>query len=170
MFTDKSKVSEAGSEPDQVRTTQKKGRPRVCESGPEVMRGRLSALEKTNSFSGHFGVFLVGAAGIEHSAGGGIGRFHEVVAEQVIFHFFTRDIGQHHPVDLDTRRKGLTGLGDHLGVVRAIVDDIDVLEGETVLFHDRTNAVGPTAGGLEIGFDLHDGIVATDNRGATHRP
>ncbi len=40
--------------------------------------------------------------------------------EQVGFHFVPVDIGQHVPVDFDTRRKALPALFEHLSVVEQI--------------------------------------------------
>ena len=146
----------------------KKGRLVLCESGPVcVMCGELSVWsKKADRFSGHFSVLLIGAARISGRAGGGIVGFHESVAEQVIFDFLARDVGEHDAVNLDTRGKGLTGLLHHLGVIRAVVDDIDVLERQAVLPHNRADTIGPATGGLEVGFDDHVVSVCVDGRGA----
>lgn len=129
----------------------------LCESGPVcVMCGELSASSKeADRFSGHFGVFFVGAAHVGGDAGRSIGRFNEIVAEEIVFNFFAGHVSKHHAINLDTGRKGLAGLLHHLGIVGPVVDDIDVLEGEAMLAHDGADTVGPPAGGLEIGFDLH---------------
>lgn len=154
----------AGRVPD----AHKKGRLVLCESGPVcVMCGELSAWsKKTDRFSGHFGVFLIGAARIGGHAGRGIAGFHEVVAEQVIFDFFARNIGEHDAVDLDAGGKGLTGFLHHLGVIRAVVDDVDVFERQIVLPHDGADTIGPATGGLEIGFDDHVVNVCAGSNGA----
>ena len=151
-----------------VPDTHKKGRLVLCESGPVcVMCGELSVWsKKADRFSGHFSVLLIGAARISGRAGGGIAGFHEIVAEQVIFDFLARDVGEHDAVNLDTRGKGLTGLLHHLGVIRAVVDDIDVLERQAVLAHYRADTIGPATGGLEVGFDDHVVSVCVDRRGA----
>ena len=146
----------------------KKGRLVLCESGPVcVMCGELSVWsKKADRFSGHFSVLLIGAARIGGRAGGGIAGFHEIVAEQIIFDFLARNVGEHDAVDLDTRGKGLTGLLHHLGVIRAVVDDIDVLERQIMLPHNRADTIGPATGGLEVGFDDHVVSVCVDSSGA----
>ena len=146
----------------------KKGRLVLCESGPVcVMCGELSVWsKKADRFSGHFSVLLIGAARISGGAGGGIAGFHEIVAEQVIFHFLARNVGEHDAVDLNTRGKRLTGLLHHLGVIRAVVDDINVLERQAVLPHNRADTIGPATGGLEVGFDDHVVSVCVNRRGA----
>ena len=146
----------------------KKGRLVLCESGPVcVMCGELSVWsKKADRFSGHFSVLLIGAARISGRAGGGIAGFHEIVAEQVIFDFLARDVGEHDAVNLDTRGKGLTGLLHHLGVIRAMVDNVDVLKRQVVLVHDRAHTIRPPTGGFEISFDLHAVNVDVDKSGA----
>lgn len=44
---------------------------------------------------------------IGRRVGDGVGRLHHSSFEQVGFHFVPTDIGQHVPVDLDTRGKAL---------------------------------------------------------------
>ncbi len=147
---------------------QKKGRLVLCESGPECVRsGELSASsEEANRFSGHFGVLVVGATGVGRGVDGRVDRFNEVVAEKVVFDLFAGDVGEHHAVDLDARRERLAGLLHHLGVIRAIIDDVDVLERQVVLPEDRTDAIGPAAGRLKIGFDVHAVSVVVGKSGA----
>ena len=48
-------------------------------------------------------------------------------------------------------------------------NEVDVLVGEVMLPHDRANAVGPAAGGLEIGFDLHAMNVCECKSAARYR-
>lgn len=111
-------------------------------------------------------MFLIGAARVGGHADRSVGGFHEVVAEQVIFDFLAGDIGEHHAVDFDAGREGLAGLLHHFRIIRAVVDDIDVLKREVVLAHDGADTVGPPTGGLEIGFDLHSVNVEGDRSGA----
>ena len=54
------------------------------------------------------------------------GQMQHAGFEQVGFHFVPVDIGQHVPVDLDTRRKALPALFEYLSVVERIVDDIPI--------------------------------------------
>ncbi len=86
-------------------------------------------------------MFLVRAAGVGRHFDGFVHGFYEIVGEQVVFDLFAGDVGEHDAVDLDAGGKGLTGLGDHLGVVVAVVDDVDVLKREAVLAHDGAHAV-----------------------------
>jgi hypothetical protein len=69
-----------------------------------------------------------------------------------------RHIGQHHAVDLDAGGKGLARLAHHLGVALTVADDVDILVIEAILAEDGADAIGPTAGRLEIGFDCHSVI------------
>ncbi len=62
------------------------------------------------------------------------GQMQHAGFEQVGFHFVPVDIGQHVPVDLDTRRKALPALFQHLSVVERIVDDIPIFRRQTVIF------------------------------------
>ena len=55
----------------------------------------------------------------------------------------------------------LAGRHTHPGV-----DTGYVLEGEAMLAHDGTDTVGPPAGWLEIGFDLHSVNVGVDKNAA----
>lgn len=112
-------------------------------------------LEEAHGFGGHAGVFFVGAAGVGGGGVGGLGGFDEVVGEEVVFDLFAGDVGEHDAVNFDARGEGLAGLLDHLGVVVAVVDDVDVFVGETVFLEDGADAVGPAALGFEIGFDVH---------------
>ena len=66
--------------------------------------------------------------------GDGDGQMQHAGFEQVDFHFVPVDIGQHVPVDLDTRRKALPALFEHLSVVERIVDDIAIFVGKIVIF------------------------------------
>ena len=127
----------------------------------------MASLEEADRFSGHFGVFLVRAGRIRRDLGDHIVGLHQVVGNHVVLDFLARDVGQHHPVDLDAGGQGLTGLAHHLRVIVAVVDDIDVLVGETVLAHDGTDTVGPPTAGLEIGNDIHASSKAPDRSGAT---
>ena len=68
-------------------------------------------------------------------------RFYKVVRQEIIFNLFARNIGKHDAINLNAGRKRLTGLGDHLGVAVAIVDDVNVLKREAVLAQDGSNAV-----------------------------
>jgi hypothetical protein len=58
--------------------------------------------------------------------GDGGGQMEHTGFEQVGFHFV--------PVDLDTRRKALPALFEHLSVVERIVDDIAIFGGQIVIF------------------------------------
>ena len=122
--------------------------------------------EEADRLSGHLSVLVVRATRVGRGVDGSVGRFHEGVAEQVIFDLFAGDVGEHHAIDLDARRKRLAGLLHHLGVIRAIVDDVDVLERQVVLPENRTDAIGSAAGRLEIGFDVHAVSVVVGKSGA----
>ena len=66
------------------------------------MCGVLSAffLEEADRFRGHFGVLFIRAARVRGHTGRSIRRFYKIVAEQVVLDFLTRDIGEHHTVEI----------------------------------------------------------------------
>src|SRR5471030_2778155 len=125
--------------------------------------------EEADRFGGHLGVFLVGATRVGGDVDRGAGGFHQVVAEEVVFDFLARNVGDHHAIDLDAGGQRLTGLLHHFRVVGAVVDDVDVLVRQAVLAQDGTHSVGPAAGRFEIGFDNHELNVGTDKSGASYR-
>jgi len=71
------------------------------------------------------------ASPVGRRIGDGGGQMQQAGFEQVGFHFVPVDIGQHVPVDLDTRRKALPALFENLSVIERIVDDI---VGQIVIF------------------------------------
>ena len=96
-------------------------------------------------------------------------RLYQVVAEQIVFHFLAGDVGQHHAVDFHAGGEGLAGLLHHFRVILAVVDDVDVRVGQTVLAQDSPHAIGPAAGRLEIGFDVHGDKLGAGENGARYR-
>ena len=66
------------------------------------------------------------ASPVGRRIGDGGGQMQHAGFEQVGFHFV--------PVDLDTRRKALPALFEHLSVVERIVDDIAIFVGQIVIF------------------------------------
>ena len=74
------------------------------------------------------------ASPVGRRIGDGGGQMQHAGFEQVGFHFVPVDIGQHVPVDFDTRRKALPALFEHLSVVEQIVDNIAIFVGQIVIF------------------------------------
>ena len=111
-------------------------------------------------------MFLIRAARIGRGADGGLAGLGQVVAEQVVFDFLAGDVRQHHAVDLHAGGKRLSGLPDHLGVVLAVVDDVDVSIFQAVLAQNGADAVGPSARRLEVCFDVRDWNVVVRGNGA----
>ncbi len=70
------------------------------------------------------------ASPVGRRIGDGGGQMHHAGFEQVGFHFVPVDIGQHVPVDLDTKRKALPALFENLSVIERIVDDIAIFVGQ----------------------------------------
>ena len=75
--------------------------------------------------------------------------------EQVGFHFVPVDIGQHVPVDLDTRRKAPPALFEHLSVVERIVDDIPIFRRAGCDFSQNgADALAPAAVWFQVRSDF----------------
>ena len=66
------------------------------------------------------------ASPVRRRIGDGGGQCSTSAFEQGGLHFVPVDIGQHVPVDLDTRRKAPPALFEHLSVVERIVYDIAI--------------------------------------------
>ncbi len=110
------------------------------------------------------GVLLVGTTGIGRRVGRAVGGLDQIVGQEVILNLLARHVREHHPVDLDTRRKRLAGFRDHLCVIVAVVNDVDVLERQVVFAHDGAHAIGPAAPRFQVCFDVHDSLCSPAKR------
>src|SRR4051812_43766777 len=103
-------------------------------------------------------MFLGGAAGVGGHVGRGPAGLHEIVRQEGILDLLAGNVREHHAVNLHAGGQGLAGFADHLLVVGADVDDVDVLERQLVFGHDGADAIGPAAVRFEICFDFHGAV------------
>ena len=114
----------------------------------------IAARKKLKLEFDRLAVLLVGAGRVDRHAGVGFVRPNQLLFDQITFHFFAADVGQHLAVHFHAGRKRLAALAFHLPAEGGILDDIFFSEREIVFGEDGADAAAPAAMGFEVGGDL----------------
>ncbi len=106
------------------------------------------------SIGRHAGVLFVAAGRVDGHANFCRRGAHVSVGDEPLFHFFARYVGEDFAINFQGGLQMLAALGDHLGVVSRVVDDVAILVRELIFAEDGADAVAPSAEGFHVGDDF----------------
>jgi hypothetical protein len=81
-------------------------------------------------------------------------KLHQVIADEIMFHFLATDIGEHDPFNFDARRKRLPTFLFHFPSKRRVLDNIFFFVRQAILCQDCPDTSAPAAMGFQIGDNL----------------